>query len=532
MRLAHRGALAAVVIASSTVFLDGAIVNIALPRIGSQLPAIGIGVLEGQVYVVAGYMAALAAFLLPGGAIGDMYGRRLAYLAGLVGFGLASLACGLAPSLDLLVIARLLQGIAGALLIPGSLAILAALYEGPTRTRAFGIWTTATSAVVLLAPPLGGLLVEVVGWRGIFMVNVPLVLLALVVAGRAIPELRPEGTPRRFDWPGAVTAAVAIGGLTFGAIRGQQTGWGQPAAIAALGVGAAAVVLFPILMTRRRDPLVPLGLFRNRTFRAMNVSTFLVYGAMYLSLSLQSLFLQGVLGYSPLGAALALLPQGLTLVLLSARAGHLAQRFGTRRFLVGGPLLMAAGALAWLRVGPASAPWIARAADTSSLVPSGGFLADVLPATLLSALGLAIFVVPLTTTLMASIPVDRAGLGSAINNALSRVGQPLFSAIAFILLTGRFYASLAAHVSGIDPADPALRSTIQPLNGTAPGIDPLVAAAAAVASADAFHEALIGAAALFALGALVNARATGVSANGVSATVARAGGRRPEPGPG
>jgi EmrB/QacA subfamily drug resistance transporter len=532
MRLAHRGALAAVVIASSTVFLDGAIVNIALPRIGSQLPAVGIGVLEGQVYVVAGYMAALAAFLLPGGAIGDIYGRRRAYLAGLIGFGLASLACGLAPSLDLLVLARLLQGVAGALLIPGSLAILTALYEGPLRTRAFGIWTTATSAVVLLAPPLGGLLVEVAGWRAIFLVNVPLVLLAIVVAGRAIPELRPERARRRFDWPGATTAAVAIGGLTFGAIRGQQTGWSQPAAIAAIGIGAAALVLFPVLMTRRRDPLVPLGLFRNRTFSAMNASTFLVYGAMYLTLYLQSLFLQGVLGYSPLGAALAGLPQGLALVLLSARAGQLAHRFGSRLFLVGGPLLMAAGALAWLRVGPTSAPWVASVGDASSLVRPGGFLADVLPATLLSALGLAVFVVPLTSTLMASVPVDRAGLGSAINNALSRVGQPLFSAIAFILLTGRFYASLAAHVSGIDPGDPALRSAVQPLNGTAPGIDPLVAAAAAVASTDAFHEALIGAAVLFALGALVNARGAGRLPGGAPATATRTDERRPEPDPG
>jgi EmrB/QacA subfamily drug resistance transporter len=506
MQLQHRAALAAVVVASSTVFLDASIVNIALPRIGAELPALGVGVLEGQIYVVAGYMAALAAFLLPGGALGDLYGRRRAYLVGLAAFGIASIACGAAPNLDLLVVARLVQGVAGALLVPGSLAILTALYEGPARTRAFGIWASTTSAVILAGPPIGGILVETVGWRSIFLINVPLILLALVVTMRAIPELRPVGPRHRFDWPGATIAAIAVGGLTFGAIRGQETGWSQPIALAALAVGAVALVLFPVLMARRTDPLVPLALFRNRTFSAVNVSTFLVYGSLYLVMYLQSLFLQGVLGYSALAAALASLPQGLALVLLSAKAGSLATRFGARRFLVGAPLVMAAGALLWLRVPSASAPWNARLDGPASLLPTGAFLTDVLPATLLFALGISSFVVPLTATLMASVPVDRAGIGSAINNALSRVGQPLFSAIAFILLTDRFQASLREHLPAIADLVPAGRAAVQPLNPPVAGTDPALRAAVAIASTDAFHATMLGAAVLLVLGALVNAR--------------------------
>ena len=506
MALTHRGALVAVITASAVVFLDGTIINIALPRIGADLPSVGLGVLEGQTYVVAGYMAALAAFLLPAGALGDQYGRRRVYLAGLTAFGTVSLVCGLAPNLDLLVIARVAQGIAGALLIPGSLAILTALYEGPARVRAFGIWVTVTSIVAIVGPPLGGILVETVGWRSIFVLNVPLVVVAFILAVRSIPELPSESAARRFDWPGSVAAAVAVGGLTFGVIRGQESGWSQPAALAALAVGIMATAAFPVLMARRRDPLVPPELFRNRTFAAVNVSTLLVYGAMFLVLYLQSLFLQNVVGYTALGASLAAVPMGIGLVLLSARAGTLASRHGMRPFLIGGPLVMAAGAALWLRVGPSSSPWLARLDDPASLVPSSGFLVDVLPAALLFAIGISGFVVPLTTTLMASIPVDRAGLGSGINNALSRVGQPLFSAAGFIILSERFYASLAARVPGLDGADPAIRAAIQPLNLPASGVDGPLAAAARLASTDAFHAAVIGAAALLVLGAVVNAR--------------------------
>jgi EmrB/QacA subfamily drug resistance transporter len=500
----QRGALGAAIIGSATVFLDGTIVNIALPRIGATLPAVNVGVLEGQVYVVAGYMATLAAFLLLAGALGDRYGRRRMFVIGLAGFGLASLLCGLAPSLDVLALVRLLQGIAGALLVPGSLAIITAIFEGAERARAFGIWAAATSGVAIIGPPLGGALVEAFGWRSIFLVNAPLIGLGLVLALRYIPVVRTAGPRTRFDWIGAAVGIIAVGGLAFGAIRGQQVAWSEPGPLLALAVGGVALVAFPILMIRRRDPLVPPAIFRSRAFSAINLSTLLIYAALYVLIYVQSLFLQGVLGYSPLAAAIVGLPSGLALVFLSAYAGTLAGRYGTRRFLVGGPLLMTAGALWWLRVPAGSTPWLARINDPASLMPPLATLTDPLPAILVFGIGIALVVAPLTSTLMGSVPIERAGVASAINNALSRVGQPLVSAAIFILVTDRFYASLAARVPGLDPKAPGLRESVQPLNAPGAGVDAAIAEAARLASAEAFHAAILVVAGLLLAGALVN----------------------------
>jgi EmrB/QacA subfamily drug resistance transporter len=500
----QRGALGAAIIGSATVFLDGTIVNIALPRIGATLPAVNVGVLEGQVYVVAGYMATLAAFLLLAGALGDRYGRRRMFVIGLAGFGLASLLCGLAPSLDVLALARLLQGIAGALLVPGSLAIITAIFEGAERARAFGIWAAATSGVAIIGPPLGGALVEAFGWRSIFLVNAPLIGLGLVLALRYIPVVRTAGPRTRFDWIGAAVGIVAVGGLALGAIRGQQVAWSEPGPLLALAVGGGALVAFPILMIRRRDPLVPPAIFRSRAFSAINLSTLLIYAALYVLIYVQSLFLQGVLGYSPLAAAIVGLPSGLALVFLSAYAGTLAGRYGTRRFLVGGPLLMTAGALWWPRVPAGSTPWLARINDPASLMPPLATLTDPLPAILVFGIGIALVVAPLTSTLMGSVPVERAGVASAINNALSRVGQPLVSAAIFVLVTDRFYASLAARVPGLDPKAPDLRESVQPLNAPGAGVGAAIAEAARLASAEAFHAAILVVAGLLLAGALVN----------------------------
>lgn len=504
MTSTQRGALGASIIGSAVVFLDGTIVNIALPRIGATLPAVGIGVLEGQVYVVAGYMATLAAFLLLAGALGDLYGRRRVFVIGLAGFGVTSLACGLAPSLDVLAGARLLQGIAGALLVPGSLAIVAAMFEGSERARAFGWWASATSALAIVGPPLGGALVEAFGWRSIFLVNGPLVAIGLALALRYVPELRATGARARFDWLGAIVAVVAVGGLAFGAIRGQQVAWAEPGPLITLAIGAAALVAFPVLMLRRRDPLVPPGLFRNRTFSAINLSTLLVYAALYVLLYVQSLFLQGVLGYTPVAAAIIGLPMGLALVLLSAHAGTLAGRHGARRFLVAGPLLMLAGVLWWLRVPVDSTPWLARVDDVASLLPPLAALTDPLPSTVLFGIGISLVVAPLTSTLMGSVSVERAGLASAINNALSRVGQPLVSAAIFIVITDRFYGSLASRVPGLDPSSPVLRAAVAPLNAADPAVDPAIAAAARLASGEAFAATLLVVAGLLLAGAIVS----------------------------
>ncbi|MBI2763297.1 MAG: MFS transporter [Chloroflexi bacterium] len=504
MTSSSRGALAAAIIGSAIVFLDGTVVNVALPRIGTTLPAVSIGVLEGQVYIVAGYMATLAAFLLLAGAMGDRYGRRRVFLIGLIGFGVTSMACALAPSLDVLAVARLLQGIAGALLVPGSLAIITALFHGPERGRAFGIWAASTSFVAIFGPPIGGTLVEVFGWSSIFLVNAPLVLIGVALTLRYVPALRPDRVDARFDWIGAVVAAVAVGGLSFGAIRGQQVSWSETAPIIMLGLGALALVAFPILMVRRRDPLVPPALFRNRTFAAINLATVLIYAALYVLLYMQSLFLQGVLAYSPLGSALIGLPTGISLVIVSTWAGTLADRFGARRFLVGGPLVMAAGALWWLRVPSDSTPWLAQAGDPASLVPPLAALIDPLPAILLFGIGIAFVVAPLTSTLMSSVAVERAGLASAINNALSRVGQPLASAAIFILITERFYGSLASAVPGLDPRSASLRATVQPLNAPDPSVGLAIEQAARVASTEAFHITILVVTALLVAGAVVS----------------------------
>ena len=504
MTSTQRGALAAAIIGSAVVFLDGTIVNIALPRIGSTLPSVAIGVLEGQVYVVAGYMATLAAFLLLAGALADRYGRRRVFVIGLTGFGLTSIVCGVAPSLDILAIARLLQGIAGALLVPGSLAIITAMFEAQARARAFGIWAAMTSAMFIVGPPVGGALVETLGWRSIFLVNVPVVLVGLALAVRYVPESSAIGSRSRFDWLGATVAIAAVGGLAFGAIRGQQVAWAEPGPLVSLAVGAAALVAFPILMLRRHDPLVPPELFRNRTFSAINISTLLIYSALYVLLYVQSLFLQGVLGYTPVAAAIISLPSGLALVLLSAQAGTLAGRYGARRFLVGGPLLMLAGVLWWLRVPPDSTPWLARVDDPASFVPPLAALVDPLPAVVLYGIGISMVVAPLTSTLMGSVPIERAGLASALNNALSRVGQPLVSAGLFIVITDRFYASLSDRVGGLDPSSPQLRAAVQPLNPPGVGVEPAIADAARLASGEAFGATMLVVAGLLLGGAIVN----------------------------
>lgn len=500
----QRWTMTAAILGSSIVFLDSTIVNVALPRIGSELPATIIGVLEGQTYVTSGYLAVLAALLILAGELSDRYGRKRIFSIGLVSFGLTSTLCGTAPTLESLVVFRLLEGAAAALLVPGSLALITSTFEGPAQARAFGIWAAATSGATVFGPVVGGLLVQYVSWRVAFLINVPLVMVALVGLARGMGETTVEGASGRFDWLGSVDIVVAVGGLSFGLIRGQQQAWADPLAWAALGAGLAAMATFPVLMARRSDPLVPLGLFRNRRFAAINLSTFLIYGALYVFMFYLSVFLQGTLGYTVVGASLVGLPIGLLLTVLSTRVGSLAGRLGPRRFLVGGPLIAAAGLLWLARIPASSSAWVVDLTNPATLVPPASMLIDVLPTILAFGLGLSLVVAPLTSTLMSSIPVARAGLGSAINNAISRVGQPLIGALIFIAVTTAFYSGLAGRVSGIDPSDPHLRATIAPLNRPASSTPPALVEATRQASTDAFRLALVVAATLLAAGAAVN----------------------------
>ena len=503
MPLRRGWVLFAVVLGSGVVFLDATVVNVALETIGTDLPAAMLGRLEGLTYVTSGYLVVLAALLVLAGALGDAFGRRRVFAIGLAGFGVTSLACGLAPTLEALVIARLAQGAAGALLVPQALAIISAAWEGEERGRAIGIWAAATSAITIAGPLVGGLLVQAVSWRAVFLVNVPIVALGLF-ALRFVPESRDEHATGRFDWPGAAVIAIGVGGLAFGATRGQEQRWQDPVALVAIVIGGPAVALLPALLRRRRDPLIPLDMLRNRAFNVINLSTFVIYGAVYVNLAFQQLYLQGVLRYSPTAAALALLPPAILLTLASTRAGRLAGRLGPRRFLVAGPLLMATGVLYLARVPGTSDAWAAVPGNPVSLVPPAGYLVDILPGQLLYGIGFAVLVAPLSTALMGSVPSRQAGVASAVNNAVSRAGAPLVTALLFIALSVTFYPALASLVPGLDVSSAAFRSAVQPLTPPDPSLGTAVASAAREASTAAFRLAMIVTAALLAAGAVIN----------------------------
>jgi EmrB/QacA subfamily drug resistance transporter len=511
----ERWTLTAAVLGSSIVFIDSTVVNVALPRIGQELPTTVFGVLEGQTYIVAGYLLTLSALLILAGALSDFYGRRRIFVIGLVGFGVTSVLCGLAPTMEVIVASRILQGAAGAILVPGSLALLTATFSGEAQGRAFGVWAAASAGTTILGPFVGGILVDTLSWRAAFLINVPLVVFAAWATLRYVAETRNETATGRFDWLGAAVVAVAVGGLSFGAIYGQQRDWRDPIAYVALAAGAVATIAFPFLMARSSDPLVPLGLFRSRNFAVTNISTFLIYGALYVSFYYLTLLLQGVLQYSAAAAGLAGLPGGLLLALLSTRFGALAGRHGPRLFMSVGPALMAAGLLWFARVPVTSHAWAFAPGNLSTWAPPTDFLIDFLPGQIVFGLGLAMMVAPLTTALMTSVPVRNSGVASAINNAISRVGPQLAGAVIFVAITANFYSGLGARLGGVDTADPAFRKAYSPLNIKESCLvqDQVTCSpeqrarieAARVQSTEAFHLAMLVAAGLLLAGAAVNA---------------------------
>ena len=498
------GILVATILGSAIVFLDATIVNVALETIGDTLPTTVVGRLEGLTYVNSAYFAVLSALLILAGALNDYYGRRRMFRIGLVGFGAASVACGLAPTMELLIAARIAQGAFGAVLVPGSLSIITAAFEGQERGRAIGLWASGTSATSILGPLVGGFLVQAVSWRAAYLINVPLVLIALW-ATRSVPESRDADARGQFDWLGAVVIAIAVGGLAFGTTRGQELAWQDSLAWIALAIGGVAAVAIPILMLTRSRPLVPPSLFGSRNFTVVNLSTFVIYGALYVSFTFTALFFQGTLGYSPLGAGAAGIPVAILLSTLSTPAGSWAAKVGPRLFMTAGPLLMAAGLLWFARIPSGSPAWELEAGDPGTWLPPGGTIIDVVLGQVVFGVGIALLVAPLTTALMSSIPVRNAGLGSAINNAISRVGSPLVSAGLFIVISATFYPTLARLAPGVDVDDPAVRADVQPLTRPLETTDPVLADAAREASTDAFHLAMIVSAALLGVGAAINA---------------------------
>jgi len=408
------------------------------------------------------------------------------------------------PNMETLIAFRIVQGAAGALLVPGSLALLTHEFVGAERGRAFGFWAAASAATAILGPVVGGIFVQTISWRAVFFINVPLILVALWAAWRYVEESCDPDAGRAFDWLGAAVVALAVGGLAFGAIYGQQHEWHDAVGPTALLVGAASCVAFVVLMARSKHPLVPLSLFRSRNFAVTNLSTFLIYGALYVVGYQQSIFSQGTLGYSAAAAGFIGVPGAMLLVLLSSRVGSMGARLGPRRFMAIGPAVMAAGILWLTRMPATSAAWNLQPGDPGSWLPPTGFMFDFLPATILFGFGIAITVAPLTTALMSSIPENRAGLGSAVNNAISRVGPQLAGALIFVAITGAFYADLASRVPGIDTSTAQIRRDISPLNHPAASVSPTMVVAAGEASTDSFRLAMGLAAGLLLAGAVVN----------------------------
>ena len=401
-----RWVLLATVLGSSMAMLDGTVVNLALPRIAEDLDAS----FTGLSWILNGYTLALAALILVGGGLGDRFGRRRMFIAGAVGFTFASALCAVSINVPMLVGSRVLQGVAAAVLTPGSLAIIEASFAPEERSRAIGTWSGLGGVATAIGPFLGGWLVDAASWRWIFLLNVPLGAAVVAVAIRHVPETQDPQAGGPIDVTGALLGALALAGLTLG-----LTGESWPLSIA----GAVLLLTFVVVERRSAHPLLPLGLFSSTTFAGTNGVTLLLYGALGVVFFLLGLVLQGPLGYSPLAAGTATMPITIAMLLLSSRAGQLAERIGPRVPMTVGPTLVAVAMLLLTRVDADSAYW-----------------SGVLPGIVVFGLGLALTVAPLTATALGAVDDEHAGVASGVNNAVARTGQLL--AVAAIPLVAGF----------------------------------------------------------------------------------------------
>jgi EmrB/QacA subfamily drug resistance transporter len=499
-----RWTLTAVVLGSGIVFLDSTVVNVALPRIGTDLQSKLLDKFAAENFVYYGYLLSLSALLILAGALNDYYGRKRMFAFGLIGFGATSILCGSAPTIELLIAFRILQGAAGALLVPGSLAIITSTFEGEEQGRAFGLWAAASAATTLLGPFIGGLLVDSISWRAAFFLNIPLIAVALFATLRHVAESRGEDASAHFDWIGALIVFFAVGGLSFGTIIGQQGNWHGALPYLALGVGAAATVLLPLQLSRSKHPLVPLSLFRSRNFTVTNISTLLIYGALYVSFAFLAIFLQGTLGYNPAAAGLVGIPSSLLLALFSTRFGKLAARIGPRLFMAIGPAIMGVGILLFARIPADSTSWVFGTGPGQRLLPPGSYFTDLLPGYMIFGAGLMMMVAPLTTALMNSVPKQHSGVASAVNNAISRVGPQLAGALIFVVIAASFYSGIASRAHGVDTSSSKFREKVAPLNRPDPSVPTEIKNAAQNASAHSFHLGMVLAAGLLFAGAAVN----------------------------
>jgi EmrB/QacA subfamily drug resistance transporter len=425
--------LLATVLGSGMAMLDATVVTIALPAVGRDLRT----GLSGLQWTLNGYTLTLAAFILVGGSLGDLWGRRRIFVLGTVAFAATSVLCAAAPSIAVLVGARVLQGVAGALLTPGSLAIIAASFHRDDRAAAIGAWSGLSGVTTAVGPFLGGWLIEHASWRWVFIINVPLAALVVVVALRHVPESSDPEAVRKVDTTGAVTGVLWLAALTYGLIRWGADGLGATVLLS-LAAAVALAVAFVTAERRGRQPMVPLSVFSSRRFTATNVVTLVVYAALSGVLFVLALQLQLVCGFTPLAAGAAFLPVTLLMLLGSARVGRWGERWGPRPFMTVGPLVCAASMLL-LRavVGPGADYW-----------------RDVLPPVVVFGLGLTLTVAPLTTAVLTSAPARHAGLASGVNNAVARTGGLLAVAVLPLVagLGERTYRDVSAFDHGFDRA--------------------------------------------------------------------------------
>jgi EmrB/QacA subfamily drug resistance transporter len=428
-----RWILVATVLGSGIAGIDTTVVNVALPTIGAELGT-GFGALQ---WMVTAYTLTLASFILLGGALGDRYGRRRVFVVGVVWFAAASLLCGVAPDAGALIGARALQGIGGALLTPGSLAIIQASFSGEDRARAIGTWSGLGGVATAIGPFLGGWLVQSVSWRWVFLINVPLAVVVVWIAVRHVPESSDTGPSGRLDVPGALLGALALGGTTYALIEAPTRGIGSPAVIGSAALGVVAAAAFLLVESRTSGPMLPLTIFRNRQFSAANAVTFVIYAVFGGVFFLLVVHLQVVAGFTPLASGTAMLPVTALMLLLSPSAGALGARLGPRLPMTVGPLICAVALALMLRIGPGAS-----------------YGADVLPAVVVLGLGLSLLVAPLTSAALSAVPERQAGLASGVNNAVARAAGLLAIAVlpAAAGLTGAAYSDPAVFRAGFATA--------------------------------------------------------------------------------
>ena len=486
-----RLALLAAILGSFVAGLDATVVNVALPAIERDLG----GGLAGQQWVSNAYLLTLGSLILVGGSLGDLYGERRIFTLGVAGFGVVSVVCALAPSIEVLVAGRALQGVFGALLTPSALAVIVATFPPDERGAAIGSWTAWGGIALVIGPLAGGWLIDVATWRWIFAINVPFVIATVVIVRIAVSERPREGPRVHLDYLGATLCALGLAGPVFALIRQPSVGWGSPQVVVPALVGVAMLALFVVHEARTAHPMLPLGLFRRRNFAFGNLETLLMYGGLSAVIFFLVLFLQQVAGYDALQAGLATLPITVVMFALSRRAGRLADRYGPRWFMGAGPLVAAAGLALLQRVD----------ADLD-------YATDLLPALVLFALGLAATVAPLTATVLADADEHNAGIASGVNNAIARVAGLLAVAALGAVVAGQFSAAIDDRLAG-QPLSPEAQMIVSEAkdrtlatpdpDGLPPAEAQAVTQAAEDASVTAFHRGAGIAAMLVALGGLL-----------------------------